>query len=205
MLWVKRRSRLKPVGSDPTLTKMLQWICVLLRVYVNFYRYWSFSWSKHIFFLPNMSLLLTANQKCCRNLPVDVKASTLIIFTADCSVLAKWIFQYKNIISDIFIIYFGCRYLIFVSHISGFICLYVQPTLWFNLTSTLFSLFHNSVFLLHIPFYFACFFFLFYNQHPGFPWLHYGSGERAIHYFLHTITHQNNTWLSGEILPAICQ
>lgn len=104
--------------------------------------------------------------------------------------------------TNIFIIYFGCSYLIFVSHISGFICLYVQPTLWFNLTSTLFSLFHNSVFLLHIPFCFARFFFLFYNQHPGFPWLHYGSG---IHYFLHTITHQNNTWLSGEILPAIFQ
>lgn len=123
VLWVKRRSCLKPVCSNLTLTNMSQqslWICVLLRVCVNLYRYWSFSWwNQNFFFLPNVSLLLTAKQKCCRNLPVDVKASKLIIFAADCSVLAKIIFQYKNIISDKHILNI-CLYLpnICVLHIS---------------------------------------------------------------------------------------
>lgn len=151
--WVKPRNCLKPVCSDPTLTNMSQqplWIFALLRVCVHFYRYWSLSWSKQsFFFLPNVSLLLTANQKCCRNLPADVKASKLIILAADGSVQAKIILEYKSIT---------------ISDKHNNICLYTIYLIFVSRTS-LFPLFHkllffwfNSIVLLPVPFLLHVFF-----------------------------------------------
>lgn len=170
VLWVKRKSCLKPVSSDPTWTNMPQqslWICVLLRVWVNFYRYWSFSWSKNFFFfLPNVSRLFTAEEKCCRNLPVNVKASKLIIFTADSSVLAKLLFQSEiMILFDLMVKYSSSIWLylpdICLSHVDLcatdlILSLFLLLLLGFLYSTTLFSFdlalfsFHSSCMLVFL-------------------------------------------------------
>lgn len=152
VLWVKRKSCLEPVSSDPTWTNMPQqssWICVLLRVWVNFYRYWSFSSSEHIFFLPNVSLFFTANEKCCRNPPVNAKASKLIIF----SVLVKLSFQSQILILFDLMIKFSSS--IWFDLISS---LFLLLLLGFLYSTTLFS-FDLTLFSFPSFCFFACFFF----------------------------------------------
>lgn len=89
----------------------------------------------HFFFLPNVSLLFTANEKCCRNPLVNVKASKLLIFTADSSVLVKLSFQSQIIVLfDLMIkfpssIWFDLISSLFLLLLLGFCMLFFSPLL----------------------------------------------------------------------------
>lgn len=153
VLRVKRKRCLEAVSSHPSWTNMPQqslWICV--RVWVNFYRYWLFSSSEHIFFPPKCVSVVHSKWEMLQEPLVNVKASKLIIFTANSSVLVKLSFQSQIMtLFDLMIkfsssIWFDLISSLFLLLLLGFL----YSTTLFPFDLTLFS-FPSSCF-------FACFF-----------------------------------------------
>lgn len=134
VLWVKRKSCLEPVSSD--LNQHAAAIIVDLcpaQSLVNFDRYWSFSSSEHIFYPPKCVSVVHSKWEMLQEPPV--KASRLIIFTADSSVLVKLSFQSQILILfDLMIkfsssIWFDLISSLFLLLLLGFCMLFFSPLL----------------------------------------------------------------------------